>query len=210
MYKFIKYKTTLNDKSFISDWCFEPQSKDDVLEFTLKYTKGIANTEFGNMVHSFFKNFDYKTYEKYGANSKWMFENSHPTSLFGTGMNLLTSTLGMGLIPAANKLMKDIVDGRISCFEKGLRCFYPSDGMRCVCFDETCSVICDEVYKNSLVFPDVERPSIEDVNFIVWNGGKHWYAKIGKMDVVVNGEQKWNTKEEAINAAKSYIDENWS
>ena len=29
------------------------------------------------------------------------------------------------------------------------------------------------------------------------------------MDVVVNGEQKWNTKEEAINAAKSYIDENW-
>lgn len=82
--------------------------------------------------------------------------------------------------------------------------------MRCVLFDETCSVICDEVYKNSLVFPDVERPSIEDVNFIVWNGGKHWYAKIGKMDVVVNGEQKWNTKEEAINAAKSYIDENWS
>ena len=58
MYKFIKYKTTFGNKTFISDWVFEPQSIDDVLEFTLKYTKGIANTEFGNMVQSLFKNFN--------------------------------------------------------------------------------------------------------------------------------------------------------
>ena len=50
---------------------------------------------------------------------------------------------------------------------------------------------------------------IDDVKFIMWNGGKHWYAKIGKLDVVVNGIQKWNTKEEATKAAKQYINENW-
>lgn len=210
MYKFIKYKTTFGNKTFISDWVFEPQSIDDVLEFTLKYTKGIVNTEFGNMVQSLFKNFNADSYAKYGVNSKWLFEGDHPTSLFGVGMNLLTGTFGMGLMPAANKLMKDIVDGRISSWQHGQRCFYPADGMRCVGFDESCSVICDEVYKETMIFPDIDRPSIEDVNFMVWDGGKHWYAKIGKLDVVVNGEQKWNTKEEAINAAKIYINENWS
>lgn len=33
--------------------------------------------------------------------------------------------------------------------------------------------------------------------YIKWPNGEHWYVKVWNMDVVVNGEQKWNTKKEA-------------
>ena len=44
----------------------------------------------------------------------------------------------------------------------------------------------------------------------MWEGGQHYYAKIGKLDVLdKNGNQKWNTKEETIEAAKWYIEKYW-
>lgn len=211
MYKFIKYKTTYPvGETYISGWCFEPQSIDDVLEFSLKYTKGLAVTEFGNMLQSLVKCFNLESYEKYGFNTSWLFNHSHPTSPFGIGMHLqLCVGNGLSILGAEEKLMKDMMDGRISAWNSGLRCFYPEDGFRCISFDDRFSTIYDEVYKDSIVFPDIDRPTIEDVNFMQWDGGKHWYAKIGKIDVVVNGEQKWNTKDEAIKAAKKFINENW-
>ena len=37
----------------------------------------------------------------------------------------------------------------------------------------------------------------EDIKIIKWPGGVHFYAKIGTMDVVVDGKQKWDTHTEA-------------
>ena len=46
----------------------------------------------------------------------------------------------------------------------------------------------------------------KDIRYIQWKDGSHWYAKIGKYDVVdENGNQKWNTRNEAINAAYSFL-----
>lgn len=45
----------------------------------------------------------------------------------------------------------------------------------------------------------------EKPRFIQWNGGTHWYAKIGDEDIVVDGKQKWDTKTEAEAAAKEYM-----
>lgn len=209
MYKFIKYKTTHNGETFISDWCFEPQSMDDVLEFSLKYTKGLATTEFGNMCQYLIKNFNQESYDKYGINTKWIFNNEHPTSPYGIGIDFVMNTMGLPLMVASEKLMKDTMDGRINAWNSGMRCFYPNDGFRCIRFDDRFSEVCDEIFNDSIVFPDIDRPSIEDVKFMVWDGGKHWYAKIGKMDVVVDGQQKWNTKNDAIEASKKFIEANW-
>lgn len=61
-----------------------------------------------------------------------------------------------------------------------------------------------------LTFPDEDKPTMDDVRFIVWGGGEHFYAKIGKLDVVdEHGNQKWNTKREAEAAARWYIEKNW-
>ena len=64
--------------------------------------------------------------------------------------------------------------------------------------------------RDVLTFPDEDKPTMDDVRFIVWAGGEHFYAKIGKLDVVdEQGNQKWNTKREAEAAARWYIEKNW-
>ena len=41
--------------------------------------------------------------------------------------------------------------------------------------------------------------------YIQWANGKHWYAKIGDLDVVVDGDQKWDSKKEAEKAVAKYM-----
>lgn len=38
-----------------------------------------------------------------------------------------------------------------------------------------------------------------------WPDGNHWYAYVDGEDVVIDGEQKWNTSEEAQEAAREFI-----
>ena len=47
----------------------------------------------------------------------------------------------------------------------------------------------------------------KDIRIIKWDGGKHFYAKIGNEDVVIDNEQKWNTKERAREMALQYLKE---
>lgn len=64
----------------------------------------------------------------------------------------------------------------------------------------------DECWKDSLEYPEPEVYTDKDIRYIQWKDGSHWYVKIGKYDVVdENGNQKWNTRNEAINAAYNYL-----
>jgi hypothetical protein len=68
----------------------------------------------------------------------------------------------------------------------------------------------EDVYEKNesekLIYPDDINMDIDDVRYLQWKGGTHWYAKIGKMDVTdENGNQKWNTRKEAENASKCFI-----
>lgn len=48
---------------------------------------------------------------------------------------------------------------------------------------------------------------IKDTRYIQWDNGIHWYVKIGKFDVVdKDNNQKWNTKKEAQEATKWFIE----
>lgn len=58
------------------------------------------------------------------------------------------------------------------------------------------------IEKDSLVWPDFDT---NDIRIIQWPNGKHYYAKIGNLDVVWNGEQKWDTYEDAMQAALTYL-----
>lgn len=42
---------------------------------------------------------------------------------------------------------------------------------------------------------------------IQWANGKHYYAKVGEEDIVVDGEQKWPTYEAAQRAVEQYMKE---
>lgn len=47
----------------------------------------------------------------------------------------------------------------------------------------------------------------EDIKLSKWPGGKHWYAKVGTMDVEVDGQVKWNTQKRAKEMANRFIEE---
>ena len=65
----------------------------------------------------------------------------------------------------------------------------------------------DEIYESEILkYPDEQKMDIKDVKYLQWHENGHWYAKIGKMDIVdEKGNQKWNTKYEAEIAAQNYI-----
>lgn len=51
---------------------------------------------------------------------------------------------------------------------------------------------------------NIEKPEVKDIKVFQWPFGKHYYAKYKGEDVVVKGEQKWNTYEEAYKKALEY------
>lgn len=60
---------------------------------------------------------------------------------------------------------------------------------------------------DKLEYIDFKKPMLNDARFIQWEGGWHWYVKLNKEDVVDElGNQKWNTKKEAEEATKWYIE----
>lgn len=58
---------------------------------------------------------------------------------------------------------------------------------------------------DDIVFPLKDSKELLNYRLIRWPLGKHWYVKIGDLDVEVNGFRKWNTKEEAEKAGKYYL-----
>ena len=110
----------------------------------------------------------------------------------------------MSWIATASKLEKETINGRLQLFDRGctiylnngLTCFSPKDNIEYE----------DECWKDTLEYPEPEFYTDKDIRYIQWKDGSHWYAKIGKYDVVdEDGNQKWNTRNKAINAAYAFL-----
>lgn len=86
---------------------------------------------------------------------------------------------------------------------------YLSDGLTTFMLVDGYTEIKEHVYKDKLEFP-TEKYTMDDVRYIQWDGGKHWYAKIGNLDIVVDGDQKWNSKHEAEYAVKRYFEQHYN
>ena len=53
-----------------------------------------------------------------------------------------------------------------------------------------------------------ERFTTKDIKIKKWWGGKHWYAKVGNIDVVdTDGNVKWNTEQYAYDMALKYMNQ---
>lgn len=63
--------------------------------------------------------------------------------------------------------------------------------------------IVESVWLNEMKFPQYNK---SDIRVLQWPGGNHYYAKIGNVDVVYNGKQKWNTYDDAKHHAELYYE----
>ena len=112
---------------------------------------------------------------------------------------------GLPWVIVATKVENLMLQTEIGLFNKGVK-FYLNKEMVSLVDNSTLEVI-ETVIKEKLVYPDDEEMSLDDVRYIQWDNGTHWYAKIGKFDVVdKDNNQKWNTKKEAQEATKWFIE----
>lgn len=188
MYKFIKIKVKGWTKG---QWYFQPQSVQDINDFF----DTVVRSEIQDGLHDAEEGL-FRT----GA--------GHYTTAWAKGVALFqTHGGGVGWAMAStdleNKTYRDriaeLLDGKEPLFANGMQWLNMS------CVDE----ILEEAEKKELVFP--AEYSIDNVRYMQWglpgNKGKHWYAKIETMDIRDEaGNMKWDTRKEAEEAAKWFIE----
>ena len=134
----------------------------------------------------------------------------HPDTDAGNAIRTFTeieygSAHPMPMFEVANKLLAEAVQSRLDEVYRNGEC-YLADGVQCFGFSKSCHEICESVLSDEFKYPTTKRATLKDVRFILWDGGRHIYAKVGNFDVVdEHGNQKWNTKEDAVMAAENFL-----
>lgn len=133
----------------------------------------------------------------------------HFTNDFEAAVEILMSSTGEDLVTSMVRIENEALSSRIRAFGSG-REIYLNHGIQVVMLDERFSDIVASKECDALTFPDEVIPTLDDVRYLMWEGGRHTYAKIGKFDVVdAAGNMKWSTRAEAEAAAKWYIERYW-
>lgn len=198
MYKFVKIAPNFGERKGKGTWYFVPNSVEQVVEHFNK----IFGQEIKAGVHD--KVAGYKH-----ASTAWRHAVDSVTRLNLNNLEYNHWALN------ATILETEVLNNRIKDFENGME-MYLADGV--VQFSPRWDMyeVVDEVEGNELVYPREAQFHLEEVRYMQWDvpgvtKGQHWYAKIGNMDVKdKDGNMKWDTKEEAEEAAKWFCQElNW-
>ena len=193
-YTFVKLqqKPTVDGKQRTPYWMFKPKSTMDIMEHWNKYPRSVMSEGTKKLVAKFSKG-----------------HTGHFTNDFERVVEVYMSATGKDLVTSIVQMENEALNNRLNTFNTGHE-IYLNHGMQVVLLDERFTDIVVTKESESLTFPDEEKPTLDDVRFLVWEGGKHTYAKIGKLDVVdADGNMKWNTRSEAEDAAKWYIEKYW-
>lgn len=190
-YHFVKVRECRSPESE-GTWYFKPETKDDVIEHWDKYVAGQISDGVA----------EYVEHLKAKAEGRYI---GHFTTCWGSLLEQIgLCTNSPHIIVRAMKEETELYYNRMKDISKG-REIYLSEGLTVFMLTSGYTEIVEDYYSDVLAFPH-EKYTLENVRFIMWDGGKHWYAKIGNVDIVdKNGNQKWNTKSEAEEAAKEYL-----
>ena len=200
-YEFVRFKNLATDEES-HKWWFAAKTARQVIEHAKKFFKPTMQEGYNSAAHD-----AVEAIFKYGGIMK------NATNDLASSIETITEIKGfkrsspLALFDTANELLLTAIKGRLKDIDKG-EAVYLEDGVRQFGYTSKNPYfeIVETYYSDKLEYPDFKKPTLDDVRFIQWNGGKHWYAKVNKEDVTDEfGGQKWNTKDEAEKAAKWYI-----
>ena len=180
MYKFVSFKELKGGR-----WVLEITDGEMLNEYHKKY--------FGHIITEHLN--ELKTKEE-GDVQNW---EKWDTS-FGRAVAALAPTYG-SMINAATHLENDFFKTKAKDLLREGKIYCDDDYTYFTTNKEPISTI----EKNKMVYPQY---SIEDIRIINWGEhGKHFYAKIGNYDVVVDDLQKWDSHDEAYEYAVKFLKE---
>jgi len=108
---------------------------------------------------------------------------------------------GEHFIASSTRLENEIFQGKAKQLFNGRTLYLREIGSYMI--DSKDFEITDRLASDTLVYPGYTKA---DIKIKKWDGGTHYYAKIGKMDVIdKEGNQKWNTRWEAQQAAEEEL-----
>lgn len=198
-YKFVRFKSLIDGEES-KKWWFAAKSGGDVIEHAEKFLVPTMQEGFNSVskdaIDAIFK---------FGDVSLM----NHPTNEIASAIERISAIKykpsPMAFFNTGNEMLQTAINQRLKRVEKG-KTIYLENGVREFGFSPMHYEIIEEYYSDELVYPDFLIPTLDDVKYIQWTGGYHWYAKVNREDVVDElGNQKWNTKKEAEEAAKWYI-----
>ena len=201
-YEFVRFKNLATDEES-QKWWFAAKTARQVMEHAEKFFKPTMQEGYNSAAHD-----AVEAIFKYGGIM------NHATNEIASSIEAITEIKGfkrsspLALFDTANELLLTAINGRLKDIDKG-EAVYLEDGVRQFGYTSKNPhfEIVETYYSDKLEYPDFKKPTLDDVRFIQWDGGEHWYAKVNKEDIVDEfGRQKWNTKCEAEKAAKWYIE----
>lgn len=186
MYHFVKFNHT---------WYLKPETEQDIVD----HFKKICGREFKEGFEDYINNV---IVCKDRNGEKYLYSKNHSSSVWRNAVELCEMKLkGKTWLEGATSLEDRTFKDRIELFNKG-RAIYLRDGLPYYCSLEHPKYE-EEKWTEKLEYP--YEFQYEDVRFIQWPDGRHWYAKCGNIDIVDKyGHQKWNDKSYAQEVAKKW------
>lgn len=187
MYHFVKFNHT---------WYLKPESVQDIVDHFNK----VCGREFKEGFEDFINNT--KVIKSSIDGKPTLYSMNHTSSVWRMAVQHCSMDIkGIGWLEAATELEQKTFTDRIEMFNKG-RAIYFTDGLPYYCSLEHPSYD-DEKWVEKLEYPFEYQ--YDNVRFIQWPDGKHWYAKIGKIDIGDQyGNYKWRDKSYAQKVAKNW------
>jgi hypothetical protein len=185
MYHFIKFNNT---------WYLKPEKLEDVTEHFKKF----CGREFKEGFEDFRDNVSIK--KDYNG-EKYLYSKNHSSSLWRYAVEMTMQFGGESWLNAANSLEEQTYKNRIERFLEGKPIFL-TDGLPYFPPKEWPEYD-EEVWKDELEFP--YKYNYEDCRFLQWSNGRHWYVKIGNIDIGDKyGNYKFSDKSYAQKVAKAW------
>ena len=185
MYHFVKFNNT---------WYLKPEKLEDVIEHFKKF----CGREFKEGFEDFRNNVSIK--KDYNG-EKYLYSKNHSSSLWRYAVEMTMQFGGESWLNAANSLEEQTYKNRIEIFLEGKPIFL-TDGLPYFPPKEWPEYD-EEVWKDELEFP--YEYNYEDCRFLQWPNGRHWYVKIGNIDIGDKyGNYKFSDKSYAQKVAKAW------
>ena len=179
VYNFVKIKGT-RLKNHVSNWMLECDSVEKLFIHNKKYYGSNVELEFTKYLNA----------KDGGEDSNWV-----------KAAKMLSGNDSI-VVGAVTLEMKGL-EGKVKAIENYGR-IYLSDRGSYMIMSSTDEIV-DECTMDECAYP---KKSKGDIRVFQWIKGRHYYAKIDKMDVVDGeGNQKWYTRKEAQDAADKYLKE---
>lgn len=187
MYHFVKFNNT---------WYLKPETIQDVIDHFNK----ICGREFKEGFDDFNNNVEIHVSSVDGH--KYLYSKNHSSSVWRNVVELCEMNIkGLSWLEGACSLEKQTFEDRIKRFLEGKPMFF-TDGLAYFPPKEW-PIYDEEKWSETLEYPyDYQY---ENCRFLQWPGGRHWYVKIGSIDIGDKyGNYKFSDKSYAQKVAKQW------